>query len=144
MPETVIRIGCATALAIVTLGVSWPDAAPSDAHAALARGIEALHYFEYEEANEAFREAHRRDGALVVACWGEAMTFHQTLWRNEDVQQARNALAACGPTPEARAAKASTPKDRMYLAAADSLFGEASQHAIGRHRYPPSIDWERT
>jgi hypothetical protein len=138
MPATVIRIGCATALAVVTLGMSRPAAAPSDARATLARGIEALHYFEYEEANEAFREAHRRDGALVMACWGEAMTFHQTLWRNEDVQQARAALAACGPTPAARAAKAASPRERMFLAAADALFSDGDG-VVRRQRYADAM-----
>ena len=138
MSAPAIRIGAATLFAVVTLGVLRAAPAPADARAALARGIEALHYFEYEEANETFREVHRLDRALVMACWGEAMTFHQTLWRNEDVQQARNALAACGPTPEARAAKASTPKDRMYLAAADSLFGEGDG-AVRRQRYADSM-----
>jgi len=123
---------------VVTLGVLRAAPAPADARATLARGVEALHYFEYEEANEAFREAHRQDGALVMACWGEAMTFHQTLWRNEDVQQARAALAGCGSTPEARAAKASTPKDRMFLAAADALFGDGDG-AVRRQRYADAM-----
>ena len=124
--------------AVATLGVLRAAPAPGDARATLARGIEALHYFEYEEANEAFREAHRRDGAPVMACWGEAMTFHQTLWRNEDVQQARAALAGCGPTPESRAAKASTAKERMFLAAADALFGDGDG-AARRQRYADAM-----
>ena len=138
MPAPVIRIGCATALAVVALGMSWPAAAPSGARATLARGIEALHYFEYEEANEAFREAHRLDPTLVMACWGEAMTFHQTLWRNEDTQQARAALAGCGPTPAARAAKAASPKERMFLAAADALFSDGDGVAR-RQRYADAM-----
>jgi tetratricopeptide (TPR) repeat protein len=138
MSAPAIRIGCATALALVALGVLPAPAALADARATLARGIEALHYFEYEEANEAFREAHRRDGALVMACWGEAMTFHQTLWRNEDVQQARAALAGCGPTASARAAKASSPKERMFLAAADALFGDGDG-VVRRQRYADAM-----
>jgi tetratricopeptide (TPR) repeat protein len=84
----------------------------------------ALHYFEYEEANEAFREARVKDRGSVMACWGEAMTYHQTLWRNENVGLARQALARLGPTPAARAAKARTPKELMFLTAAETLFGD--------------------
>jgi tetratricopeptide (TPR) repeat protein len=90
----------------------------------LVRGLIALHYFEYEEANEAFREARVKDPASVMACWGEAMTYHQTLWRNENVGSARQALARLGPTPAARAAKARTPKELMLLTTAETLFGD--------------------
>ena len=69
------------------------------------RGVTALHTFEYEDANEAFGQARRLDPGLVMAYWGEAMTYHQTLWRNENVQAARAALARLGPTPAARRAR---------------------------------------
>src|ERR1700730_4336453 len=85
------------------------------AESIVLRGLTALHYFEYEEANEAFREARVKDPASGVACWGEAMTYHQTLWRNENVGSARQALARLSPTPAARAAKARTPKEQMLL-----------------------------
>ena len=138
MSATAIRIGAATVFAVATLGVLRAAPASPDAQATLARGIEALHYFEYEEANEAFRAAHRLNGEQVMACWGEAMTFHQTLWRNEDVQQARAALAGCGQSPESRAAKASSPKERMFLGSADALFGDGDC-AVRRQRYADAM-----
>ena len=48
----------------------------------------------------------RRASSIPASCmayWGEAMTYHQTLWRNENVDAARQALARLGPTPAARA-----------------------------------------
>jgi tetratricopeptide (TPR) repeat protein len=66
------------------------------------------------------------------------MTFHQTLWRNEDVQQARAALARCGSTPESRSAKASSVKERMFLDAAAALFGEGDG-AVRRQRYAEAM-----
>ena len=67
--------------------------------------LAALHQFEYEDANESFRQARELDPAFVMAYWGEAMTYHQTLWRNENVDAARLTLARLGPTPAARRAK---------------------------------------
>ena len=87
------------------------------------RGMTALHNFEYEEANEAFGLARQVDPGFALAYWGEAMTYHQTLWRRENVDAARQVLALLGPTPAARAAKARTPKARGLLAAVDLLFG---------------------
>ena len=79
------------------------------------RGIIALHYFEYEEANEAFRRAQAADSESVLASWGPAMTYYQTPWRNENLQAARAALARLGPTESARLARARTPKERGLL-----------------------------
>jgi len=87
------------------------------------RGLVALHYFEYEEANEAFRKAQALDRTSVLACWGEAMTYHQTLWRHESLAAGRSALARLGATPAARAARGRTRKEKMLLEAADLLFG---------------------
>ncbi len=87
------------------------------------QGMTALHNFEYEEANEAFREARTIDPGFALAYWGEAMTYYQVLWRNENVDAGRRALAHLAPTPSARAAKAASAKDKGLLAAAEILFG---------------------
>src|SRR2546430_10639311 len=120
MSDPTRRMRRAAAVVCLVLG-SMTGAAAEDARSKIARGIEALHYFEYEEANEAFREAHRLDAGLVMACWGEAMTYHQTLWRKEDVQAGRTALARCGTTPAPRAAQALSLKEKMFLEAAHPL-----------------------
>lgn len=96
-------------------------AAPGEA--ALRAGLAALHSFEYDDANDAFLRAQRADPSLILAYWGEAMTFHQTLWGKEDVGAARGALARLALTAPARAAVARSPRERMWLDAADALFG---------------------
>src|SRR5262249_17610381 len=149
MSATTIRIGCAAAViaaiaasvpmpAVRAVSAASPAAVQADAPSTIARAIEALHYFEYEDANAAFREAHRLDASLVMAWWGEAMTYHQTLWRNEDIQQGRAALAQCGPTAAARAAKTRSVKERMYLEAADALFGDGDGD-VRRRRYAAAM-----
>ncbi len=58
-----------------------------------------------------------------MAYWGEALSFSQPLWFFEEVPQARAALAKLGPTPEARLAKARTPREQGFLRAVEALFG---------------------
>ena len=106
----------------------------SAAEAALRAGIAALHSFEYEDANEAFLRAQRADPSLVLAYWGEAMTYHQTLWGKEDVGAARGALAKLALTAAARSAAARSPRERVFLDAADALFGPGDG-ATRRTRY---------
>jgi hypothetical protein len=138
MAGPAIRIGCAIAGTALFLASAAVAASRGAADAAIARGIVALHYFEYEEANEAFRDAHRLDASLVMACWGEAMTYHQTLWRNEDVHAANAALARCGPTTAVRLAGARSQKEKMWLEAADALFGPGDG-AARRRQYADAM-----
>ena len=93
-------------------------------------GVTALHNFEYEEANAAFLRAQQLDRDFALAYWGEAMTYHQILWQNEDAAAGRRALLRLAPTPAARAAKAASDRDRGFLSAADALFG--SGDAVAR------------
>lgn len=96
------------------------------------RGMTALHNFEYEEANEAFRQARTIDPGFALAYWGEAMTYYQVLWRNENVDAARRALSELAPTSSARAARAGSARDKGLLAAAEILFGEGDPNT--RHK----------
>ena len=83
------------------------------------RGITALHLFEYEQANELFRQARQLNPELALAYWGEAMTYHQTLWGHEDVEAGRQALARLGPTAAAGEAKSRTARDQGLLDAVE-------------------------
>jgi tetratricopeptide (TPR) repeat protein len=112
--------------------------AQSDAQPVFLRGVSALHLFEYEEAHEAFAQARRIDPGFVLAYWGEAMSYHQTLWRNENVPAAREALARLGPTPAARRAKTSSPKEQALVAAVEILFADGDA-ATRRQNYADAM-----
>jgi tetratricopeptide (TPR) repeat protein len=125
---------CLTTVALV----STPGQPSAPAQAAFQRGMTALHNFEYEQANDAFREARMLDPSYVLAYWGEAMTFWQTLWRNENAEAARQVLDALAPSPQARRSRAGTAKERALLGAVDLLFGDAG--AETRHeRYADAM-----
>ncbi len=118
----------ARAIACLIVGMAASASAQSPP-ADFLRGIAALHSFEYEEANEAFLRVQKAQPGFAMAYWGEAMTYHQTLWRNEDVAAARRALIRLGATPAARAAQTTIPKEQALLAAVDTLFGEGDADA---------------
>ena len=77
----------------------------------------------YEDAIDAFRAAQKVDPSFVMAYWGEAMSFSQPLWFYEEVAQGRAALAKLAATPNARIAKATTPREQGYMRAVEALFG---------------------
>jgi tetratricopeptide (TPR) repeat protein len=128
------------ALAVATSAglVDFQSSSAGAAQAAFLRGLTALHYFEYEDANDAFREAARLDPSFAMAYWGEARTYYQTLWRNENVAEARRALARLGPTAPARSAKARTPTEQALLGAVEILFGDGDA-AARRERYAEAM-----
>src|SRR5690242_11945018 len=104
--------------------ISFPTSGLAAAQPAFIRGVLYLHSFEYTAAAAAFREAERNDPAFVMAYWGEAMTYTHPVWDQQDLDSARMALAKLGPSRDARLAKATTPRERGYLAAVETLYGE--------------------
>src|SRR5437762_8434666 len=94
-------VGCGAIAACV---LSWTASAraiaqSADARLSYERGVAALHLFEYEDANDAFRQAQAIDPGFAMAYWGEAMTYNQTLWRKEDIAAGRSALGRLGQSP---------------------------------------------
>jgi len=112
--------------------IEFPSTGSEQAQEPFLRGVLLLHSFEYEDAREEFRRAQGADPGFALAYWGEALTHSHPLWREEDVTAARAALARLAPTPEERAAKAGTERERRFLASVERLFGEGDR--IVRHR----------
>ncbi len=109
--------------------VSFPNSGAPAAQADFLRGVAWLHSFGYEDAIDAFRAAQKADPNFAMAYWGEAMSFSQPLWFFEEVPKGRAALAKLGPTPEARIAKAKTPREQGFMRAVEALFGPGDEPA---------------
>ena len=90
-------------------------------------GVAQLHDFEYGPAADSFRKAQQMDPGFAMAYWGEAMTKNHPLWRELDLPGARSVLERLGPSPEARAGKAVTAREKAYLHAVELLFGNGSK-----------------
>lgn len=112
--------------------IAFPNSGAPAAQAPFIRAVLLLHSFEYDDAISAFREAQRIDPAFALAYWGEALSYDQPLWYNENLEKARAALNRLGPTPAARQAKTPTAREKGYLDAVERLFGQGSKAARNR------------
>ena len=107
--------------------VSFPNSGSRAAQSDFLRGLAQLHNFEYEDAAKHFRRAEEIDPNFAMAYWGEAMTKNHGVWHDQDRDAARSALEKLAPTPEARQAKAATPREKEYLSTVEVLYGEGSK-----------------
>jgi len=107
--------------------IAFPNSGPKAAQPPFIRGVLLLHSFEYDDAAAAFREAQHLAPGFALAYWGEAMTRTHPVWNQQEVDSARAVLARLAPTPEARSARARTPRERGYLEAVEILYGEGSK-----------------
>ena len=154
---------CYPVLAAILLSLSFPLAAQpklgdvafansgaAAAQQAFLQGLALLHDFEYSPAAEAFRQAQAADPDFALAYWGEAMTYNHAVWMEQDAGAARAVLTRLGPTPEARAAKAPSAREKAYLHAVETLYGEGSKEerdvrysaemAALHARFPDDVD----
>src|SRR5215467_12869325 len=132
--------------------IDFPNSGAAAAQPAFIRGVLLLHSFEYGSAATAFQEAERIDPAFAMAYWGEALTYTHPVWNQQDVNAGRAALQRLGPTATARRARAPTARERAYLDAVATLYGNGTKAArdtayslaMGRlaARFPADLDAE--
>jgi tetratricopeptide (TPR) repeat protein len=103
--------------------IHFANSGAARAQPAFLRGLLLLHSFEYASARQAFQDAEKTDPGFALAYWGEALTYNQTLWREQDIDAARAALAKLSPDAAGRAAKTPTARERAYLASVEQLYG---------------------
>src|SRR6267378_110996 len=126
-------LGSAPALAQQDFGeVAFANSGPPAAQADFLLGLAQLHDFEYDDAAEHFRKAQQIAPDFALAYWGEAMTQNHPVWHEEDVPAAREILKRLGPMPDARIAKATTEREKLYLRSVEALFGEGTKEERDR------------
>lgn len=104
--------------------ISFPTSGLPAAQAQFLQGTLYLHSFEYESAARAFRRAQAAEPGFAMAYWGEAMTYTHPVWNEQNRSAALAALARLAATPDARRAKAPTPREQEYLGAVELLYGD--------------------
>ncbi len=121
----VLAIGAQAALAQDRrLGkVEFPNSGSAAAQPHFLEGVLLLHSFEFDDAAASFRRAQDADPDFALAYWGEAMTYNHPLWQEQDGEAARSALARY----EARGAAPPTERERAYLGAVSTLYGDGSK-----------------
>jgi tetratricopeptide (TPR) repeat protein len=119
--------------------VSFANSGSPAVQADFLTGLAQLHNFQYPQAAQAFQRAESLDPNFAMAYWGEAMTYNHAVWQQQDLPAARAVLAKLGATPEARAAKAATPREKAYLHAVEILYGEGDKYERDR-RYALTME----
>ena len=113
--------------------VTFVNSGPAAAQADFLHGLAQLHNFEYDDAAQHFRKAQEIAPDFAMAFWGEAMTKNHALWHEEDVPAARLILKRLGVTAEARLAKATTEREKLYVQSLEVLFGDGAKEERDRH-----------
>jgi tetratricopeptide (TPR) repeat protein len=103
--------------------IEFLNSGAADAQDDFINGMLYMHNFEYDEAADSFQQAREVDPSFAMAYWGEAMSYNHPLWNQQSRTTAEEILMKLGKTPEARAAKCGTQREREYLHAAEILFG---------------------
>jgi tetratricopeptide (TPR) repeat protein len=75
-------------LGIVNIEVSGSEAAIPH----FEKGLLLLHSFEYSDSRESFLKAQEADPNMLMAYWGEAMTYNHPLWTEQDFEEGTAAL----------------------------------------------------
>ncbi len=109
--------------------ITFPTSGQPSAQPAFVEGVLYLHSFEYGPAARAFRRAQELDPGFAMAYWGEALTYTHPVWNEQDMAAARAALNRLAPTRQARRAKAPTAREKLYLDAIETLYGEGTKAA---------------
>lgn len=107
--------------------IDFPASGTPKAQEHFIEGVLLLHSFEYEDAREAFQKAQDIDPNFAMAYWGEAMSYNHPIWFRQNREAAVTALNRLGSSPESRAIKAPTTREKAYLHAAEVLFGEGDK-----------------
>ncbi len=110
--------------------IEFPNSGAAAAQEPFLAGVLYMHNFEYDEAVEEFKKAQEIDPGFALAYWGEAMAYNHPIWFRQSKQPAEDALGRLARTPEERAAKAPTQREKDYLRAVEILYGTV-EPAIG-------------
>ena len=109
--------------------IDFPNSGAPEAQGAFLTGMKSLHSFEFEDAGEAFRRAQAIDPDFGLAWWGEALSYNHPLWSEQDRLAAHTALAGYASTPEDRAARTPSGRERGLMEAVDVLYGAGDKRS---------------
>ena len=106
--------------------LDFPTSGGPEAQKHFLRGVAVLHSFGWKQAIAEFQMAQELEPDFAMAYWGESLCYNHPLFGERDRESPREVLARLGDTPEERAAKAPTDREKGFLAAVEVLFGEGS------------------
>jgi tetratricopeptide (TPR) repeat protein len=107
--------------------IEFPTSGSPEAQKHFIQGVLLLHSFEYLDAREEFEIASSIQPGFAMAYWGEALTYTHPIWVEQDADAARKALSRLAPTTAARLDKAPTEREKDYLRAVETLYGDGGK-----------------
>ena len=113
--------------------INFVTSGSAEAQQHFLRGVAILHSFGFKQAREQFQAAQKIEPEFAMAYWGEALSYNHPLFTTQDIESPRKALARLADTRAQRVAMAPTEKERGFLVAVETLFGEGSytERAVG-------------
>ncbi len=100
--------------------VDFPISCTSSAQLGFERGVALMHHMMYGQALEQFEKVAKDDSQCAMAHWGIAMTYFHPLWPPPRTSDLKQGLAA---VEQAKTRNAPTDREKAYIAAAESFFG---------------------
>ena len=109
--------------------ITFPTSASTDAQQPFLRGVAILHSFGWKQAIEQFQLAQQIEPDFAMAYWGETLCYNHPLFARQDAEKPRAVLERLGATPDERLAKAPTDREKGFLRAVETLWGEGDDQA---------------
>jgi tetratricopeptide (TPR) repeat protein len=129
--------------------LSFPTSGSPAAHQHFLRAVAILHSFGWKQAIAEFKLAQQTQPDFAMAYWGETLCYNHPLMNEQDAKNPRAVLARLGSTRAERLAKAPTAREKGFLDAVETLWGDgewrdrrvAYMHAMERlHKQFPADD----
>ncbi len=107
--------------------VSFPISCAADVQKPFERGVALMHSFEYEPAENAFKEVAAHDPQCAMAYWGQAMSIYHSLWtrlHKEELAKGRALLEKAKAAENQANAKGrpTSERERDYIKALTVLY----------------------
>jgi tetratricopeptide (TPR) repeat protein len=99
--------------------VNFPTSCAQQAQPLMETGVALLHSFQYQQADQTFSEAAKRDPKCALAYWGKAMSRYEQLW---EFPSHKALKLGAEDIRRAQAANAFAPRERAYIAAAAAFY----------------------
>src|SRR5260370_371535 len=99
--------------------VNFPTSCAREAQPSIETGVALLHSFQYEQADQSFSEAAKRDSRWGLAFWGKALSHYEQLW---ELPSGKALKFGAEDIRRAQTAGALTERERGYIAAAAAFY----------------------
>ena len=109
--------------------ISFPTSGSPQAQQHFLRGVAILHSFGWKQAIAEFKQAQKLQPDFAMAYWGETLCYNHPLQAEQDAKTPREILARLGATPAERLAKAPTAREKGFLGAIETLWGDGDWRA---------------